>query len=643
MWLAAITLAATAGAAPDRDAVAAVTLDGIPPAELGTDERLAAYLDSRAALSLGFSPQGQVLIRSRFGSTQQLHLVEQPGGVRRQLTFGRKPVGWAAFSPDPAHQAIAFVQGAAGDGRSQLFYQRLTEPGARQLSNSPAGITAPLWSHSGLAIAFGSTAPNGQDHDILVVDADSGAPPRTVVGGDGADWRALDWAADDHLLLVLKTVSRTEAHVYLVDLASGQRREIDPLPNAVSIRDARLAPDGQGVYYLTDAYGEFVQLRYVNIFTGQKSALSEHIVNDVTELALSRDGRYLAFISRDGLSDRLDLVDLIAHQDLRIPALPAACVLQGLAFDADSKQLVFTLDSPSQPGDAWVLDIGAMRVVPWTHSEAGPVASARFVAPRLVKIPTFDRDGLRTRAIPTYVYAPAAAPATSARHPVLIALEGGPDEPFRPGFDPWIQYLVKERGYVVVAPALRGSPGFGKSWLAAGIGPLREDAIKDIGAVLVWLRAQRDIDAQRVVVSGRGLGGTLALDALVNFSDRVRGGVAQGAISDVVEWLGTMGADSQARLRAGFGDDRDLQMRASLRRLSPLANIERIKRPMLIAHGRHDREVPLSQSEQLVSVARSRNLPVWYLVANDEAHEFGGKEASDAFFATFAQFLGTVP
>jgi dipeptidyl aminopeptidase/acylaminoacyl peptidase len=622
-----------------RPVGATVTLDGIPPAAPGEAARLADYLQARPARSCGFSPQGALLIRTRFGDSEQLHLVEQEGGARRQLTFGHDPVAWAAYSPDPARKAFAFLKDLQGDGRHQLYYQHTGEAAARMLSDGHSQAAAPLWSSSGREIAYSSDARDGQSHDIVLVDPESGAPPHLIVTGDAFDWRALDFAADDHLLLALQTVSHAESHLFVIDLASGLRRELDPSPTPVSIRDARLARDGQGVYYISNGYGEFDQLRYINLFSGQKSALSEHIAADIDALALSRDGRLLAFTSNEAGNSRLSLVDVIAHQDLVPPNLPFAGVMQGLAIDADGKHVGFSLAAPNHPDDVYVLDVAANHLAAWTHSEPGPIDTAKFVLPRLVNVPTFDHDGARTREIPTYLYAPAGA----GKHPVLLELGGGPEEQFRPAFEPWIEYLVNEQGYTVVAPNLRGSPGLGKSYAAAGRGTLREDAIKDLGALLVWLRAQHDLDGQRVVISGRHYGAALAFATFATFPDRVRGVISVSGVSDYIEWLGSMSPERQAERRAEFGDERDLGLRSALRHLSPLANLDRINRPLLVVHGRNDGEVPLAQAEELVAVARSRSIPVWYLVANDQGGELRGTAAEEIYLRVFTQFLGSLP
>jgi dipeptidyl aminopeptidase/acylaminoacyl peptidase len=637
-WLLGLLGTAT-WSAEVRPVGATVTLDGIPPAAPGEAARLADYLQARPARSCGFSPQGAILIRTRFGDSEQLHLVEKEGGARRQLTFGHDPVGWAAYSPDPARNAIAFLKDLQGDGRYQLYYQHTGEAVARMVSDGHSQNAAPVWSSTGREIAFGSTARDGQSHDIMIVDPESGVPAHLVMAGDASDWRALDFAFDDHLLLVLQTVSRSEGHLFVIDLASGLRRELDPSPTPASIKDARLAHDGQGVYYISNAYGDFDQLRFINLFSGQKSALSEHIAFDIDALALSRDGHLLAFTSNELGNSRLSLVDVVTHQDLIPPNLPFQGVMQGLAIDTDGKRVMFSLAAPNHPDDVYVLDVAPNHLAAWTHSESGPLDSTKFVMPRLVGVPTFDHDSARTREIQTFVYAPAG----SDKHPVIVALEAGPEAQFRPGFDPWIEYLVHEQGYAVVAPNLRGSPGLGKSYVAAGQGILREDAIKDLGALLVWLRAQHDLDGQRVVLSGHGYGAALALATFATFPDRVRGAISVSGVSDYIEWLGGMSPDTQALRRAEFGDERDLAMRSVLRHLSPLSNLDRINRPLLIVHGRNDREVPLAQAEELVAVARSRSIPVWYLVANDQGGEIRGSASEETFLRIFTQFLGALP
>ena len=616
-----------------------LTYENIPQAPADLAEKLDGYLNARQATPLGWSPKGQLLIATRFADVDQLHLVEAPGGARRQLTFQHEPITEAAFSPDSARSAYVFLKDSGGNENAQLYYQRLGEGTARMLTDGKSVNGAPLWSNSGREVAFFSTARDGHSYDISIVDPESGTLPRLAVAGDGsgAAWSALDWSPDDSKLLVLKEVSVSEAYLYVVDLSSGQKREVEPSPTKVGILNAKFTRDGQGVYLISDRDAEFARLRYINLFTNEKTVISEHIPWDIESLAISRDGHYLAYVSNQAGAGKLNLLDLRTHQDLTPPRL-AAGIIGSLRFDADGKRLAFAFAAANQPRDAYVLDVAENHLEPWTRSEAGAVDPAKFVLPRLVEFPTFDRVDGKPRVLPAYVF----EPATPGPHPVLISLHGGPESQFRPGFDPWIQYLVNELGFAVIAPNVRGSSGYGKTYMALDNGILREDAVKDVGAMLVWIGLHKEFDAKHVVVSGGSYGGYLALATLVNYSDRLRGGVDVSGIADFVSFLTNTAPYRQNQRRAEYGDERELEMRIFLRRISPLTNADRITRPLLVVHGKNDPRVPVSEAEQIVNKLRAKGGEVWYLLAADEGHGYRKKTNRDAYYETFAQFLMTL-
>ena len=613
-----------------------LTFENIPEAPADLAEKLDGYLNARQATPLGWSPKGQLLIATRFGDVDQLHLVEQAGGARRQLTFLRDPITSAAFSPDPGRAAYVYLKDAGGNENSQLYYQRLDEPDPKLLTDGKSMNGAPVWSNMGREVAFFSTARDGLSYDIDIVDPESGALPRLVIAGDSsAAWSVLDWSPDDTKLLVRKFISISESYLYVVDVNSGQKREVDPSASKVGIAGAKFSRDGQGVYLISDREGEFATLRYVNLFNNEKTRISGQIPWDIEELAVSRDGHYLAYVSNEAGLSKLNLVDLRTHQDLTPPRFHTPGIVDSLSFDLEGNRLAFGFAAANQPKDAYVLDVAGNRVEAWTRSEAGPVDLAKFVIPRLTQFPTFDRTDGKPRQIPLYVY----QPANGGPHPVLIVLHGGPESQFRPGFDPWIEYLVNELGFAVLAPNVRGSSGYGREYLALDNGVLREDAVKDIGALIVWIGLQSAFDAKHVVVAGGSYGGYLALATLVNYSDRLRGGVDAAGIADFVSFLTNTAPYRQNLRRAEYGDERDPEMRSFLRRISPLTNAERITRPLLVVQGKNDPRVPVSEAEAIVNTVRAKGGEVWYLLAADEGHGYRKKQNRDAYYRTFAQFL----
>jgi dipeptidyl aminopeptidase/acylaminoacyl peptidase len=616
-----------------------LTFDNIPELSPDIADQLDAYLNTRQARPLGWSPKGQLLITTRFGDVAQLHLVEHAGGDRHQLTFYREPVTTAAFSPDPARSAMVFLKDVGGNENSQLYYLKVgAQP--KLLTDGKSRNDAPLWSNAGREIAFTSTARDGRSFDIDVVEPELGTLPRLVVtaDADGASWQVADWSPDDRKLLVLKTVSSAESYLYVVDVATGQKREVESSPVKVAITGAKFSRDGQGVYLISDRESEFARLRYVNLFTNDRTVISGQTPWDVEELAISRDGHYLAYVSNEGGAGKLNLVDLRAHLDLIPPRMPVPGIIGDLSFDASGKRLAFGFSAASQPNDAYVLDVAENHLEPWTHSEVGAVDASKFVIPRLVNFPTFDRIDGKPREEPAYVWEPAAP----GPHPVLLVLHGGPEAQFRPDFSAWIQYVVNELGYAVIAPNVRGSSGYGKTYMSLDNGTLREDAVKDVGALLVWAGLQSNFDAKHVVVSGGSYGGYLSLATLVNYSDRLRGGVDVAGIGDFVSFLTNTSPYRQNQRRAEYGDERDADMRAFLRRISPLTNAERITRPLLVVHGKNDPRVPVSEAEQIVNRLRAKGGEVWYLLAADEGHGYRKKQNVDVYYRIFAQFLAAM-
>jgi dipeptidyl aminopeptidase/acylaminoacyl peptidase len=637
--LTATLLVAAPGLTATRTEHGTLTFDNIPAAPAELSDKLDGYLNARQAAPLGWSPKGQLLIATRFGDVDQLHLVEHAAGDRRQLTFLREPITHGAFSPDPGRSAFAYLKDVGGNENSQLYYQRIGQA-AKLLTDGKSQNGSPVWSNTGREIAFISNSRDGVSYDIDIVDPESGTLPRLALAGDnsGAAWRVLDWSPDDRKLLVLKSVSVADCYLYVVDLSNGQKREVEPSTTKVGIGGAKFSRDGQGVYLISDREAEFSRLRYVNLFTADKSVISNHILWDIEELAIARDGHYLAYVSNEGGVSKLNLLDLRSHQDLTVPRMPTPGIISSLSFDAEGKRLAFGFSAANRPEDAYVFEPAENRLEAWTSSETGAADAGKFVVARLAQFPTFDRVDGKARQIPVFVY----EPSSGGPHPVLIDLHGGPEGQFRPYFSAWLQYVVNELGFAVVAPNVRGSSGYGKSYLALDNGVLREDAVKDVGALIIWIGLQSNFDAKHVVVSGGSYGGYLSLATLVNYSDRLRGGVDVSGFVDFVSFLTNTAPYRQNQRRAEYGDEREPEMRSFLRRISPLTNADRITKPLLVVHGKNDPRVPLSEAELIVNKLRAKGGTVWYLLAADEGHGYQKKQNRDAYFATFAQFLTTL-
>jgi len=283
----------------------------------------------------------------------------------------------------------------------------------------------------------------------------------------------------------------------------------------------------------------------------------------------------------------------------------------------------------------YVYELPRNELVRWTESEVGPIDRSKLVTAELVRYPTWDRAGRERRMIPAFVY----RPRSPGPHPVLIDIHGGPEAQARPRFDAFLQFVVNELGYTVVTPNVRGSSGYGRTWLDLDNGRQREDAVRDIGSLLVWIGLQGDLDRRRVVVRGGSYGGYMALASLVHYGDRLAGGISVVGISNFVTFLRNTAGYRQDLRRAEYGDERDPGMRRFLEDISPLTRARAIRSPLLVVQGLNDPRVPASESGQIVAAVRANGGEAWYLAARDEGHGFRRKPNRDVYDQTVAQFL----
>ena len=496
-----------------------------------------------------------------------------------------------------------------------------------------------MLSRDGALMAYASTARNGSDRDIWIRDTRSGQS--RLLLSEGGSWSAMDFSPDGTRLLVSKYVSITESYPGEVDVASGTLRLFPVDGGTASFGRFAYAPDGRGVYYISDEPvagrpGEFRSLRFHDPRGGAAQVLTADTPWDVQGFTISHDGRYLAWFSNEDGIGRAHVMTLPDHRPVRLPELPVG-VIGGGDFSHDGRRLALSLNTATSPSDAYVIDLQAGTLERWTRSEVGGLDTAKFVAPSLVRYPTFDTVDGRPRTIPAFYYRPAEVPA-DRKLPVIINIHGGPESQSRPSFNPGTQFLVNELGVAMLVPNVRGSSGYGRTWLSLDNAGKREDSVKDIGALLDWIAAQPGLDASRVGVTGGSYGGYMVLASLMHYSDRIRAGIDIVGISDFVTFLGNTESYRRDLRRAEYGDERDPRMRQVFDAISPLRNAHRIDAPLFVAHGRNDPRVPYTEAEQIVQAVRANGRPVWFLMFDDEGHGFRKKANSDYFGAASVLF-----
>ena len=351
-------------------------------------------------------------------------------------------------------------------------------------------------------------------------------------------------------------------------------------------------------------------------------------------MSLSDDRKRAAFVVNAGGQSELYLLD-VAKRKHRKADIPPAGAIGGLNFSPDGRRLGMTLNTATTPSDTFVLALGRRpldhgELERWTDSEVGGLDTSKFVTPTLEHYRSFD--GLE---IPAFVYMPPG----DGPHPVIVVIHGGPEGQARPTYSSTYQMWVAKVGAAVIRPNVRGSSGYGKTYVGLDNGRKREDSVKDIGALLEWIAAQDEFDASRIAVYGGSYGGYMVLASAVHYSDKLVAAVDVVGISSFVTFLENTQSYRRDLRRVEYGDERDPSMRAFLESISPMNHLEKIGIPLLVVQGENDPRVPVTESEQLVSALRKDGQSVWYMNALNEGHGYARKENRDVYQQATVMFL----
>ncbi len=603
-------------AAPEETArieVGNLVMEGLPEIPDSVKERLRQYQNVRTHGFQDWTDEG-ILISTRFGEVSQIHEVTTPLGARKQITFYSEPVGGASAAPDG--KSFVFSKDTGGDEFFQAYRydmetgetQAFTEPGTRNGSF--------VWNDAGTLGAWYQATDGDPDYDILIGDPSDPESTRVLLEGEGAIF-AVDFSPEADQLLVQRYISITKSRLFVIDVATGETTEINP-DDDVAYNGGLLLSDGT-LLSSTDKGSDFKNLIRINPETGEETNYTSDINWDVAGYDISPDESMVAFTLNEGGLGTIKLLDLASGEITDGPALPVG-IVGGVTFHPDGKQIGFTFSAATSPADAWSANIETGELTRWTTAEVGGMDTSGFAEPELFTYPNYDEMD-----IPAFVYRPEG----DGPHPVIVSIHGGPEGQARPSFSSTYQYWVKELGAAVVVPNVRGSSGYGKTYVSLDNGLNRKKSVEDIGALLDWIETQPDLDKDRVVVFGGSYGGYMVLASMIDYADRVAGGVNIVGISDFKTFLTNTKGYRRDLRRAEYGDERDPEIAAFFEEISPLLNADKITKPIFIIQGYNDPRVPYTEAEQILEAVKDNGVEAWFLMAMDEGHGFRKKSNRD--------------
>jgi dipeptidyl aminopeptidase/acylaminoacyl peptidase len=617
-----------------------LVIRGIPPIPQSILTSISTYSENRQSSALSWvGTSRELLICTRLGAAYQIHRVAMPGGARRQLTFvpdgisfpGPEDDSMAAARPDGG--AFVYVRDiGAGAERDQLFLYEFASAKTTLLTEPQARSDGPAWSRDGKRLAFTSTARNGGDWDLWVMNPADPASRRILAEVSGA-WKVMDWSPDGASVLARQNVSGFSAHLlWLVDAKTGAMRQLTPATSPSFIPAAKFGGTSSQVYAATDAESEFVRVVRIDAASGQMTPLLAKPRGNAEALSVSSDGKLVAFAANEEGIGTLHVFDTQSGRERPLRGMPVGSVLTA-RFRPNSTELAFDVVSARHPRDVFSVDVQTGEVSRWTAGELNGLNGDQLVDAELVRWKSFD-----DLEITGFLYRPPRRFA--GKRPVMINIHGGPVGQDRPRFLGFSNYFVNELGVALIYPNVRGSSGFGRAFVDADNGLKREAPVKDIGALLEWIAAQPDLDPSRVMVTGISYGGYMSYAAATTYPDRIRCLLVGAGISNLATDLDNTAAAGKELRRGEYGDERDPATREFLERIAPINHASKLQHPVFIAHGQNDTRVPLAQAEQMAAAVDKNGKPVWFLLVKDEGHGLGARRGTqDYLFSAWALFV----
>jgi dipeptidyl aminopeptidase/acylaminoacyl peptidase len=627
LFLASLS-AVAAPAFADVPKPAALAADGIPavPDELAVKTR--PYMEFRTASFVGWHPTDKsMLIATRFGNTAQLHRVAGPMMARKQISFEAEPVGNGSWAPKRGD--IMLVQKDVGGGEFfQLF--TLKDGQLTLLTDGKSRNSLDAWSDDGELIAYSSTLRNGTDSDLYIMNPRDPKSSRMVAEVKGGGWAIAAFAPDKKSAIVAQYISVTKVNLYRLDLATGKMTPIGDHSKNIAYGGGQFAPDGS-LWVTSDEGSDFQRLGTLDPATGKFTPRGPAEKWDVDTFEISPDGKFIAYVTNEAGISKIKLLAPKTNAARVVTGLPAG-IIGGLEI-AEWGDIGITFTSARSAADAYSINPRTLAITRWTESETGGLDVKKNVEPQLVSVKSFD--GL---SVSGFLYRPDPVKFPGKR-PLIMSVHGGPEGQSRPGFQGRSNYLLNEQGIAIFYPNVRGSTGYGKTFVSLDNGPFkREDSVKDMGAFLDALGKDAGLDPKRFAVTGGSYGGYMCYAAAIQYRDKLTSTNCIVAISNFVTFLENTQSYRRDLRRPEYGDERDPAQRAKLLEISPLTRVSEITKPMMVVTGGNDPRVPASEADQIIKAIRAKGGIAWSLLGQNEGHGFAKKENIDYQFWTSLMF-----
>ncbi len=430
---------------------------------------------------------------------------------------------------------------------------------------------------------------------------------RTLLFSEPGLWSLSDRRSDR--LLLSKALGSDQIEVYEFQLAD---KTLKPLlgQNEKVRYDVAYAAKNDALLVLHDKNGDFFRLYEWR--NGKETAITPEMKFEIDYFSINEQHTRISYSVNENGYSRLHVLDAATYKTLPLPKLPEAEHIGGGSMTRDGRFMSLSISGATQPGLVQFYDWKTKSLTQWRAVSTPEVDVSRFTKAKLDYYPA--RDGT---PIPMFVWRSKACEEKTC--PVVVEFHGGPEGQSRPGFAPYAQLYV-DAGFVFVQPNVRGSAGYGKTWLDADNGPKRLNVITDIEDAGLHVKKAFAVNGvtPKIGVAGGSYGGYSTLMAMTYFAGTYDAGVSEVGIANLLTFLENTAPYRRALRISEYGDP--VKDRDALIKLSSTSYIDRLKAPLLIIQGVNDPRVPVGEALLMHESLQKRGIPSQLILFADEGH-----------------------
>lgn len=486
------------------------------------------------------------------------------------------------------------------------------------------------WAKDNESFFFGSNNRDKRYIDVYEMNLNTFQSKLLFENLEGYNFNGI--SNDKNYLALSKTVNTNDSDLFIYNLNNKTFTKINDNLSANSASDFSI--DSKYLYFTTDDNSEFSYLMKYNIETKTKEKVLEKSW-DITSSYFSYNGKYQITSINEDAKTKVFINDTETGNDIELPTFDNGSII-GVGFSRDETQILFYIGGSNSPYNLYVYDIASKKAQKLTDVLNKDIDPTHMVNSKVIRFKSFD--GVE---IPAIYYAPHQANKNN-KVPALVMVHGGPGGQSDQYYSPLVQYLVNH-GYAILAVNNRGSSGYGKTFFQMDDLNHGDKDLKDCIEGKNWLAEQEIIDAESIGIMGGSYGGFMTMAALTFAPDEFDVGVN---LFGVTNWLRTLKSIPpyweafREALYKELGDPYSADS-IRLRKISPLFHAENITKPLIVLQGTQDPRVLKVESDEIVAAAKKNNVPVEYVLFEDEGHGFVKKENQIIAYGNILKFLDT--